>query len=112
MVSIPWRFANGLDGNESTIFLNIRKNSRDYWFLFDCGNLDQVLLSAHTALSWGIPDHETKSASDQINFKFGDKEFNPAAKMDDIIYDGAMNFETLSEAVFLIHFPKKEVWIK
>lgn len=112
MVSIPGRFANGVDGNESSIFLNIPKNNHAYWFLFDCGNLDQVLLSAHTALSWGIPDHETKTSSHQINFKLGDREFNPDAKTDNIIYDGVLNFDTLSQAIFLIHFPKKEIWIK
>lgn len=110
---LPSRFANGPDGNELTIFLGIPMQKRLYWFLFDSGNLNDLLFSHNTAYEWGL-ESDTISQRQQfgaVNISIGIKKFTTEAASEAIIYDGSLNFAILSKSTFIINFLKKQVWI-
>jgi hypothetical protein len=110
---LPTRFANGPDGNELNIFLGIHKQKHLYWFLFDSGNLGELLLSHHTAYEWGL-ESDTVSQWKQLgllDISIGIKQFTSEAASKDIIYDGSLNFAILSKSTFIINFSQKQVWL-
>ncbi|HEV7330187.1 MAG TPA: aspartyl protease family protein [Flavisolibacter sp.] len=112
MTVLQTRFASGMNGHELTLFLNIPKNNRSYWFLMDSGNLDDLLLSKVTAYDWGVLKDSTlqqRQNLDSITISLGQKVMASKASSKKIIYDGALNYALLSRMVFLIHFPKKQV---
>ncbi len=112
-IALQSRFANGPDGNEMIIFLGIHKQKHLYWFLFDSGNIGELLLSRHTAYEWGL-ESDTVSQWKQLgplNINIGVKQFTSEAASKDIIYDGSLNFAILSKSTFIINFSQKQVWI-
>jgi hypothetical protein len=112
-IALQSRFANGPDGNELIIFLGIHKQKHLYWFLFDSGNLGELLLSHRTAYEWGL-ESDTVSQWKQLgslNINIGIKQFITEAASKDIIYDGSLNFAILSKATFIINFSQKQVWL-
>ncbi|WP_179222994.1 retropepsin-like aspartic protease [Pontibacter ummariensis] len=110
---LPSRFANGLDGNELTIFLNIPYNKRPYWFLFDSGNLNDLLLSYQTAYEWGLQSDTVAHRKElgTVAVQLGKKRMESKAASEDIIYDGALNYALLGKSKFIIDFPRKQVWV-
>jgi hypothetical protein len=107
------RFANGPDGNELIIFLGIRKQKHLYWFLFDSGNLGELLLSHHTAYEWGLESNRESQWKQlgSLNINIGIKQFTTEAASKDIIYDGSLNFAILCKATFIINFSQKQIWL-
>lgn len=107
------RFANGLDGHELTIFLALLNQSHQYWFLFDSGNLNDVLLSHSTASEWGLQADTVKSSRTfpEVEMRLGLLMARGKASSTKLIYDGALNFLLLSQFVFTIDFPAQRVWI-
>lgn len=107
------RFANGLNGHDLTIFLALLNQSHQYWFLFDSGNLNDVLLSHNTASEWGLQADTVKSSHTfpEVNIRLGSLIAQGKASSTKLIYDGALNFSLLSQFVFTIDFPAERVWI-
>ncbi|HET9057990.1 MAG TPA: hypothetical protein VFN30_14175 [Chitinophagaceae bacterium] len=106
-------FANGLDGREVNIFVGVNKGSHTYRFLFDSGNIGEMLLSNQTAFEWGLIK-DTSSQNKEpltVNFYLGKKHITNTALPSNIIYDGALNFAIISKYIFTINFQKKEIWI-
>ena len=107
------RFANGLAGNELNIFLAVYKNRNRYWFLFDSGNIGNLLFSHHSAYEWLL---ETDTTNGNRSFgltsiMLGKKEISTTAESASIIYDGALNYDILSKSIFIIDFRKKQIWM-
>jgi len=111
--ALPARFANGPDGNELTIFLGIPQQEHLYWFLFDSGNLGELLLSHHTAYEWGLESDTVHQWArlGSLKINIGIKQFTSEAASLEIIYDGSLNFAIISKSRFIIDFSKKRVWL-
>jgi hypothetical protein len=105
MTLLQSRFATGPDGNELTIFINISRNNHRYWFLFDSGNLDHLILSNKTVSEWGV-ERDTL-----VTVEMGKHRATQKVVGKDIIYDGALNYALLSNYVFTINFQKKQIWV-
>lgn len=114
MTLLPSRFATGMNGAELTIFLGVRHAARPYWFLFDSGNLNDLLLSHPTAAAWGLqPDTVTvRKELGTLPIQLGKAKWEGKAASDKIIYDGALNYTLLSRSRYMIHFGRKEVWME
>ena len=110
---LPSRFANGSDGAELTIFIGIPKDNLRYWFLFDTGNIRSVILSHGSALLWDIKPNAKNSdlTEDNLEFILGSNKLRAKAVSEEIIYDGVLNYNTISKYIFTIDFRNKEVWI-
>ena len=113
MTLLNSRFANGQDGNELIILLGILRQRHLYWFLFDSGNLDNLLLSHSTAAEWGIQrDTITqRSEAGTVTIRIGNKNFSHEASARSLIYDGSLNYSIISKSEFLINFSKKQIWM-
>lgn len=113
MTLLNSRFANGQDGNELIIFLGISKLGHLYWFLFDSGNLDNLLLSHSTALEWGLQSDTATQRSEigTLTIPIGKKYFADKASSKPLIYDGALNYSIISKSIFLISISKKQIWM-
>lgn len=110
---LPTRFANGLEGSELNIFIRVPKNNHFYWFLFDSGNSGPLLLSNESALIWELkPENNAIELTDpKSEFIIGKNILKAKPFTRNIIYDGVLNFESISKYIFTIDFKKKEVWI-
>ncbi|MET3018580.1 pepsin/retropepsin-like aspartic protease family protein [Flavobacterium hydatis] len=110
---LPTQFANGLEGSELNIFVRIPKNNFYYWFLFDSGNSGPLLLSNESAIVWGLkPENNAiEITNPKSEFLIGKNKLMVKPFTRNIIYDGVLNFESLSKYIFTIDFKKKEVWI-
>ena len=110
---IPSRFANGPDGGELDIFIGIPKDNLHYWFLFDTGNIRSVILSPNSALLWDIKSNAKNSdlTEDNLDFMLGQHKVRAKAVSEEIIFDGALDYNTISKYIFTIDFRNKEVWI-
>ena len=104
------RFANGLEGSELNIFVGIPKAGNLYWFLFDSGNSGPLLLSNESAEIWKVQKDNNEN-NPESEFVIGKNKLKIKPFIRDIIYDGVLNFETISQYVFIIDFRNKEVWI-
>ncbi|PKV66493.1 retropepsin-like aspartic protease [Pontibacter ramchanderi] len=107
------RFASGLDGNELSVFLEVLRQGRSYWFLFDTGNISELLLSHHTAAEWGLQNDTTSQriALNPIAIQLGNRKLVSRAAAESILYDGVLNYSLISQARFTIDFTTKEVWM-
>jgi hypothetical protein len=107
------RFASGMNGNELTIFLNIPYKNRSYWFLFDSGNLNDLLFSHHTAHEWKLQGDSTEERKELgfIKVRIGKKIMETTAASERIIYNGALNYSLISKSRYIINFPQKQVWM-
>lgn len=102
-------FANGASAQELLLFIPI-VHQHSYWFLFDSGNLDAVTLSPNTAKEWGI-DSSVQSST-KLAIPFAGKKVDAEVTVKDIIYDGAVNFEFIKQAVYMVNFRSREVWVQ
>lgn len=107
------RFANGPDGAELTIFIGIPKYGKMYWFLFDTGNIGPVILSPECAALWGLQSRakDPDKPLTKLEFIIGQHKIEANSYSKKIIYDGALNFESISKYIFTIDFRKKNVWV-
>lgn len=108
---IKSHFANGLDGSELNIFIGIPKNNSIYWFLFDSGNSGPFLLSNESSVIWGLQPEINEANTIETEFNIGKNKLKVKPFSRKIIYDGVLNFESISKYVFTIDLIKKEVWI-
>ena len=110
---VPSRFANGLEGNELNVFIGIPKNGFFYWFLFDTGNSGPLLLSPSTANVWDVKldQNNPQALAQSREFIVGPKILNVSPFIRPIIYDGVLNYSTISKNVFVIDFIRSKVWM-
>ena len=109
---LPSRFANGTDGAELTVFIGLPKYDNMYWFLFDTGNIGPVILSPECATLWKLQSNNKESKPlTKLKFIIGKNNIEMNSYSKKIIYDGVLNFESISKYIFTIDFRKKEVWV-
>ena len=110
---LPCRFTNGLYGDELTILIGVPKYRSSNWFLFDTGNIGPVILSPESAVLWGIQSRTRDSAivETKAEYLIGKNKLIANTYSKKIIYDGVLNFESISKYVFTIDFKKQEVWV-
>jgi predicted aspartyl protease len=110
---LPSRFANGLDGSELNVFLGVPHRGRSYWFLLDTGNMSELLLSHQTASGWGLQSDTTiqRTALNPIAIQLGRRKMVSKAAAENIIYDGALNYDVISQTKITINFPARQVWM-
>ncbi|MDO6389678.1 aspartyl protease family protein [Pontibacter sp. BT731] len=113
LTPIKSRFASGLDGSELTILLEVPRKGHSYWFLFDTGNIRELLLSHHTAAEWGLQDDTTSQriALNPIAIQLGNRKLVSPAAAESILYDGVLNYGMIRQGRFTIDFKTKEVWM-
>ncbi len=114
MQIVESRFINGLDGSENGIFLNLDKVGRKWWFLMDSGNLDKNIISYATAKEWNVEYviDSGRVVIDDLRYEFaGISRISPSV-IDEIIYDGVLNFDFLSQFIIIISYKEEKVWIK
>lgn len=113
---IPSRFANGSDGAESTILIGIPKKNNLYWFLFDTGNIGDMILSPECAQLWthqtDTKSGDTPNTTTKREFMIGNNKVESNTYSKKIIYDGVLNFTSISKFVFTIDFKRKQVWMQ
>jgi hypothetical protein len=111
---VPSLFATGMNGNELTIFLGTFFQQHLYWFLFDSGNLNDLLLSSSIAKQWGLQKDTAHKRVElgTVSLTLGRKKIEQAAAAEPIIYDGALNYAILSKQVFFIDLPLRKVWMQ
>lgn len=110
---LPSRFANGLDGRELNLFLGVPHRGRSYWFLFDTGNISELLLSHQTASGWGLQSDTTvhRTALNPIAIQLGRRKLVSRAAAENIIYDGVLNYEMIRRTKITVNFPARQVWM-
>ncbi len=104
-----------MEGGELNIFVGIPKQNKLYWFLFDSGNSGPMLLSNESSKIWKIEKENQKDNygnNPESEFVIGNKNLKIKPFVRDIIYDGVLNFDAISQYIFTIDFKNKEVWIK
>ncbi|NVO19771.1 MAG: aspartyl protease family protein [Bacteroidetes bacterium] len=107
------RFASGITANELDVLISIPRQHHAYWFLFDSGNLDDLLLSHSTAREWKLESgvDSLRNRLSTIPFHIGNEDLNVQAAANDLIYDGALNYDLICRYVFMINFISQEVWM-
>lgn len=114
MTLLNSRFSTGQDGNESLIFLSVPHLKHAYWFLFDSGNLGNVLLSRSSALEWGFKNDTLTQQNElgKLSIPLGKESIKAEASSESLIYDGSLNYDLISQYVFLINSPKRQIWMQ
>ncbi len=107
------RFPTGLEGSELSLFLGIPHSGKTWWFLFDTANLDRVTLAPTTAKAWNLKlnDNDERQELGNLDFILASKTLTAPAAVRSIIYDGALSYELISQAVYTVSFPEKKVWL-
>ncbi|MBD81556.1 MAG: hypothetical protein CL840_21740 [Crocinitomicaceae bacterium] len=114
MQLVESRFVNGFTGLETGIFLNLDQVGRKWWFLMDSGNLDKNKISHTTAKEWNIKSTADSGRVDMgnVNYKLAGISKDLPTVADEIIYDGVLNFDFLSQIIITLSFAEEKVWIK
>lgn len=112
MTLLDSRFPTGPSGNELNILLGLRRNGELYWFLFDTGNGHHPRMSPQTAYDWGLQqDPASTGTVHNTEISFGKRKETFDFDTDEIIYDGALNFNIIAKKAYLIDFVKEQVWM-
>lgn len=108
------RFANGTNGTELNIFIGTPFNNNLWWFLFDSGNISQTKISTIVAKEWGLKMNKEGEITEIGEFKFAiaNDSITALTVIDEIIYDGALSFDFISQSEYAISFKDKKVWTK
>ena len=108
---IPSRFANGPSGLELNIFLGTKSNNRLWWFLFDSGNIGQAKISENIVKEWELLLEGKESADNLIQlFEVAGDSIEVPIVIDNIIYDGAFNFDLIQQSEFVISLKDEKIW--
>ena len=110
---LPSRFASGPDGSELSVLIGLDKNNKTYWFLFDTGNIGPVIISSECKVPWKLQSTPADSAnvSSGVELVMGKNKIEADAYSKNILYEGVLNFKSLSKYIFTIDLQKKEVWM-
>jgi len=112
MKLVKSQFANGPTGRELNIFTGFNFKKHDWWFLFDTGNISKTVISENTAKEWGIsPKNEGESSEiEEFIFEMAGDSISAPAKIDEIIYDGALSYDFIQQSEFSISFKDQKIW--
>ncbi len=110
MTQVESRFSNGLAGDDLNIFLALKVGGKKWWFLFDSGNIAEMKIAKTIASSWeaGLASDTTMA---RFSYHFADKAKESKMYIEDIIYDGALNFSFLQLHQFAISLSQNLVFI-
>jgi hypothetical protein len=115
MTPVAAIFSTGLQGREINLFIDISIRSKDYRFLFDTGNIDKTKLVPSTAIEMGLKyDSETKERLEvgKIKLKIGQKLIETEGVIENVIYDGVLDFGFISQSVYTIDISNRKAWIR
>lgn len=98
------KFANGCNGEELNILTQVKYKGNYYWFLFDSGNIDALIMSDKCASTKG---NKSLKAHDFICLDGMEDQVQKR----DIIYNGVLNYEIISKRIYTINFKEKKVWV-
>jgi hypothetical protein len=111
LTKLPSRFSTGMNGNELTFHLGIPfNNGRMYWFLFDNGNLNPVLLSSDILNEVNVKG-DGISDTNAFYLEFF-KSHLPNSLSEDILYNGALNADLIGKFSFTIDLRDRVVYFK
>lgn len=106
------RLIVGAGGDEMTVLVNVDAGAEGLWFLLDSANLDAVLVPAASAATLGFAPAETGEAGELPLTLAGMPETSAKARVADIIYDGALNEETLRRYRITLDLPERRIWFR
>jgi hypothetical protein len=109
---IPSVFSNGSDGNEMNLYLSLTLKYRTYNFLFDCGNLNPVILSDVITGDVGENIKQVEGSGPLLSFSLGSRKLNEPFISKKIIHDGALNYSFISKYSFIIDLEKEQVFVQ
>ena len=115
MTPVAAIFSTGLQGREINLLIDIPIKGKNYRFLFDTGNIDKTKLAPQTALEMGLRyDAGAKSRLEvgKIKLQIGQKLIETEAVIENVIYDGALDFGFISQSVFTMDLPHQKVWMR
>jgi hypothetical protein len=72
-----------------------------------------LLLSHHTAAEWGLQNDTTvqRIELNPIAIQLGKRKLVSRAAAENILYDGVLNFNLISQNRYTIDFAGREVWM-
>jgi hypothetical protein len=112
MTLLDSRFPTGNSGNELDILVGVRRNDALYWFLFDTGLGSSAIISPQTAFDWGLQkDPASTGTTHKTEVSFGGRTEAYDFDAEDIIYDGAFNYDIVAKNTYLIDFVNKKMWM-
>ena len=114
MTPVTAVFSSGLQGREINLFIDIPINDKIFRFLFDTGSIGKTILAPSTATELGLKSEaEAKErALGRIKLKVGRKLIGTEAYVQDILYDGVLDFSFISQSVYTIDLPNRKMWIQ
>ncbi len=114
MRELPVRFVNGLNGIEKNILVCIQGRQHRYWFLFDTGNIGPAILNKEIAACTDLVNSTSGSSLNEFPtiFQSGSFKFAATTTLDTILYDGALNYQSLEQYIFTIDFKTERMWGK
>ena len=110
MTPLQTRIATGDDGSALVLFVAVPAAGANLWLEFDSGNLDNVLLSPHSARALQLPAGD--EASDIRLALGGADTVTVTARRRELIFDGALNAAFIETRVFTIDLANGRAWIQ
>lgn len=109
--TVPIRMANGLTGNELNMFVEVKRH-RSYWFLFDSGNIDRMIISPATASGWGYHKdslhQESEFSGEEVYI--GTEKSRVQGRISSILYDGVLDYDFISQKTYYIDLKNNIAW--
>jgi len=106
------RFARQAGGASLDVFVEVSAGQGNLWMELDSGNAGPVLLAPHSLVQLGITaGHADGEWSGEIPLTFpGVGTIRAECVEGDLIYDGALNFETMKKTTWTFDLPSATVW--
>jgi hypothetical protein len=108
-------FTTGLQGREINLLIDIPIANRKYRFLFDTGNLNKTQLAPGTAAEMGFKYDSAKNErmeTGKIKLRIGRKLIETESAIENIIYDGVLDFGFISQSIYTMDISNQKVWIR
>jgi len=115
MVPLPIRVAHSAAGAGMDVFVRVEGSRGPLWFELDSGNLDNVLVSNQVLDQLGLSQQKIDSLRDHkptpIAIRVGGLgELKVTAASKDLIFDGALNAETLERLIVVLDLNAARGW--
>jgi hypothetical protein len=116
MVPLPIRIAHSAGGAGLDVFIRIEGSSGPLWFELDSANLDNVLIADRVLGQLGLSQPQLESLRDHqptpIALRIGALgPLNVTATGRDLIYDGALNADTLERLIVVLDLKAASGWV-
>jgi hypothetical protein len=106
------RLIVGPGGDEMTVLTKVDAGREGLWFLLDSANLDAVLIPASSAEILGFSPAEPRAEGELALTLAHAPKTSVKARIADIIYDGALNEETLRRYKVTLDLESRRVWYR